>query len=279
MEIEQKQTGRILFEQRFISEDMLQEALKNQEKSGQQVARYLLEANFITEKNLAKCVSNHLGIPYIPLRAYDIPEEIIKIISVDLARKYWLIPLDRMKDVITVVMVDPLDTKAVREVESSTGYKVQTFVGIASDILKAIEYYYGVDIKEKKLKGEEPAPLSVKDNIYDGPERRRSVRLNAKIDIHFPEQDYYRKSQIKNVSRHGILFESKNILPLDAFVILQINLPKNFSSSPIAAVARVVRTTQLGADKFDIGAELVKIPKEDMQTIIDYARRPGDSQK
>ena len=46
-----------------------------------------------------------------------------------------------------VVMADPLDTKALKEVEEITGYKTKPFVGIISEIIAALEFYYKVTIK------------------------------------------------------------------------------------------------------------------------------------
>jgi len=266
-----KKIGQILLERKLITQDILDEALKCQHKTGIGVTQYLLSAKYIREEDLAKCICAQFGFPYLPLEAYEIPQEVIQLIPKDLAQKYWLIPIDKIDNVLTVVMADPIDVDAIKEVEEKTGYRIQPFVGLISDIVKAIEGYYHLTIKNG-YKHDHEAALSLGNDRYDGSERRRSVRLNAKIDIHFPLQEEYRKSQTKNISFHGFLFQSEKALPLGSYVVLQINLPREVSLSPISAVVKIVRVTQLSARAFDIGAETVKIREEDARLMIQHAR-------
>ena len=177
-----------------------------------------------------------------------------------------------MVDILTVVMSDPLDTEAIEEVEKVSGCKVQPFVGILSDIVKAIEDYYNVIIEDESLKSKKFTPLFIHTRAYKGMERRRSVRINVELDIHFAVQDTYKKSVTKNLSLNGFLFESDSILPIGSYVILQINLSKKYHPYPIGAVVQVIRVTPLVNNKFDIGVKLIKIPKDDAKAIIAYAR-------
>ena len=145
-------------------------------------------------------------------------------------------------------------------------------MGIFSDIIKAIEHYYNVVIHDKKLKREKEAPLFIDTRAYKGFERRKSVRIKAKVDIHFPIQEFYKKSKTKDISLHGFLFEAENILPLNSYITIQIDLPEEFSAVPIAAVVQVARVIPLKNKKFDIGVKLINIPKENIGTLIKYAR-------
>ncbi|MEI8349682.1 MAG: PilZ domain-containing protein [Candidatus Omnitrophota bacterium] len=270
--MKKKKIGQILLEHKLITEDILKEALHYQSKSGIGVTQYLLTAKYIKEEDLAKCICAQFGFPYLPLEAYAIPQDIIRLIPQDLVQKYWLIPIDKIDNVITVVMADPADTDAIREVEEKTGYRIQPFVGLISDIIKAIENYYHITITPGAGKSDHGVAISLDDDRYDGSERRRSVRLNAKIDIHFPLQEQYRRSQTKNISFHGFLFQSEKVLPVGSYVVLQIDLPKEVSVSPISAVVKIVRVTQLSEHAFDIGVETVKIREEDARLVIQHAR-------
>ena len=59
---------------------------------------------------------------------------------------YWLIPIERMDDSLILVMANPLNTRAIEEVEKATGCKVQKFVGLLSEIRTALDRYYEVVI-------------------------------------------------------------------------------------------------------------------------------------
>lgn len=267
-----RKIGEILIENNFITKDILDKALEYQSNYGGNITQYLIAYGYVTEEDMAKCVSKQFGYPYLPLRAYDIPPQIIKLVPYDIAAKYWLIPVDRIGPILTVVMADPLDEDAVKDVEKVTGCDVQPFVGILSDIINAIEHYYNVPIQRKDaIKGGRRAPLFISTNAYKGLEHRKSIRLKAKIEIHFPAQDLYKKSETKDISLHGFLFESQNILPIGSFVVLEIDLPKEFSPHPIAVVVQVVRVVPLADKRFDIGAKTISMLKEDVDKVMRYA--------
>jgi len=267
-----RKIGEILIENNFITKEMLNEALEYQKKFGSNVTQYLIAYGYVTEEEMAKCITDQFGYPYLPLRAYDIPEQILKLVPSDTAEKYWLIPVDKIGDIITVVMSDPFDEEAIKEVEKVTGCKVQPFVGILSDIVKAIEQHYDICIEDVNLiRDSKAAPLFISTETYKGLERRKSIRLKANITVHFPAQNLYRKAETKDISRHGFLFESNNILPTGSYLVLEINLPEEFSPRPIAAVVQVLRVTPLENKRFDIAVKTINLAKEDADKIIKHA--------
>ncbi len=267
-----RKIGEILIENNFITQKMLDEALAYQKKFGGSITQYLIAYGYVTEENVAKCLSQQFGYPYLPLRAYDIPKDIIKLVPSDIAERYWLIPVDKIENIITVVMADPLDEDAIKEIEEKTHCKAQPFVGVLSDIIKAIEHYYGVAIENTDLaKSGKSAPLFISTKMYKGLEHRKSIRLKARVTIHFPAQDLYKKSQTKDISMHGFLFESQNILPIGSFLVLEIDLPPEVSPYPIAAVVQVIRVVPLPNKRFDIGVKTINMSKDDAEKIVSYA--------
>lgn len=266
-----KKIGEILLAHNLITKEMLDKALTYQEQCGCSITQYLLAYGYIDENQLAQCLCTQFGIPYLPLTSYEISDEIIKLVPVDLAQKYWLIPVDRRGDSLMVVMIDPLDIKAIKDVEDVTGYKVMPFVGIISEIVEALELYYKIFVREKEPRSGKIAPFFINSKSYRGLERRRSVRFKTKIDIQFATGGYYKKSQTKNVSRGGLSFESEDALQAGSFITLEIDLPKAFSPLPILAVTQVVRVVQLEKGKFEICVKMIKIPKQELTTLIEYA--------
>ena len=268
----EKKIGEILLENGFITKKILDEALDYQAKYGGNITEYLIKGGYISENELARCLSSQFGYPFLPLKAYDVPMMIVNLIPVEVAKKYRLMPIDKMEDIITVIMADPLDLKAIDEVRKITGCSVQPFVGMLSDIKDAIEFYYKVSAERfLQEKSEISEPLLTDKKAYAGIEYRKSVRIDADIVIHFPYQDRYQKSRTKNISMHGLLFEYKNALPIDSYVMIQIDLPDEFSPYPIAAVGQVVRVKPLGTERFDIAVRMVSISPQDAEKIVKYA--------
>jgi hypothetical protein len=262
----------ILMASGLVTRNTLDEALACQSRSGVNITQYLIAHGHLKEEALAEYISVQFGYPYFPLRAYEIPVAITELVPVSIVKKYWLIPVDKIQNTITLVMADPFDEDALTEVEKATGCKVQPFVGVLSGILGAIEKCYGINVGYEELKKTRAgSPLFVAEEKYAGVERRRSFRIEAKIGVHFPLQDEYKKSETKDVSMHGFLFESPSLLPIGSILVMDIDLPKNISFYPIPAIVKVARTIELPNKGFDVGVEIIKIAKEGLDKIIDYA--------
>ena len=266
-----KKIGEILLKYNFITKDILDAAVEYQKQYGGSITQYLLFYGYINESQLTQCLCTQFGIPYLPLASYDIPEEIIKLVPVDIAEKYWVIPVNKQGNFLMVVMADPLDTNAAKKVEEVTGLKVMPFVGIFSEIIAALEVYYNIIIKQKESESKKTIPFFIDTKTYKGLERRDAVRFKTRIDVSFPAEDHYKKSVIKNVSRGGFLFNSDSALPIGSLVTLEIHLPREFSPLPIAVITQVVRVTLLADNKFEIAVKTIKISKQELATIIDYA--------
>lgn len=263
--------GELLLTHNFISKDILNKALEYQEKFGTSITQYLLAYGFIDESQLAQCICSQFGTPYLPLSYYEIPKEIIQLVPVDIAEKYWLIPVEKIGNLLMVVMADPLDHDAIKKVTEITGCRVQPFVGILSEILAALEDYYGVVLKEKDQKAKRTIPFFIETHTYKGPERRNAVRFKAKIKIYFPIEGQYKESVTKDVSRTGFLFESESNLAVGSVITVQLELPQDYTPLPIAAIVQVVRVALIEEKKFEVGVKIVKISQQEINNILEYA--------
>jgi hypothetical protein len=272
MKEKKKKIGEILLENKFITRQMLNEALEYQQRFGGSITQYLIACGYINEEELATSLCEQFGLPYLPISVYEVSDEVLKLVPAEIVQKYCLMPIDKMEDIITIVMSNPVDADAIGEIEAITNCKVQPFVGIFSDIIKAIEKYYHVIIGTTEIKGRKPTPLFIDTEGYKGLDRRKSVRINAKLDIHFPMQETYKRSRIKNLSLDGFLFESDNILPVGSYITLQMDLPKGISPYSISAVVQVVRIDPLPHNRFDVGARIVKMASDDIKALIKYSQ-------
>ena len=75
---------------------------------------------------------------------YVIDPKIVKTISVEIARKYKILPLGRSGTSLQVAMVDPTNYRALDDLKFITGYEIEPLQGSEFAILEAIEYAYNV---------------------------------------------------------------------------------------------------------------------------------------
>ncbi|MCX7928031.1 MAG: hypothetical protein N2606_07900 [Candidatus Omnitrophica bacterium] len=139
-----KQLGELLIEFGVINQQQLEKALLVQkERRSGLIGEILVELGYAKEEDIAQALTVQYGFPYLPLSSYEISPEIISLVPAKIARTYLLIPIDKIGNTLTLVMANPLNTKAVEEVEQHCGCSIQTFVSTISDVKNAIEKYYG----------------------------------------------------------------------------------------------------------------------------------------
>jgi type IV pilus assembly protein PilB len=144
-----KKLGKLLIENGIISEEQLSEALRRQKERGGYIGQNLVDMGYTTEEEIVSCLTVQYGFPYLPLRNYEINPDIIKLIPKEIAATYYTVPIDRIGDVLTVTMANPLEEDAVETIEKITGYKVEIFVSTGSEVQKALNEYYGASIQKK----------------------------------------------------------------------------------------------------------------------------------
>jgi len=132
----------LLINNKIITAEQLNRALDVQIKKGGKLSDIIVDLKFIKEKELISVLSEGLGLPLIDLKRFKIDAEVAKIIPIDIARRYQIIPISKMGDTITLAMVDPLNIFAIDHVEALTGYKINPIISPGADIAQAIELSY-----------------------------------------------------------------------------------------------------------------------------------------
>jgi type IV pilus assembly protein PilB len=141
-----KKLNEIFLENKLISEKDLKKALAIQKEKGGQLSKILVEQKMVTQKDLVVCLGTQLGIPPINLAKYKIDPSIVGLIPERVARHYLVIPVSKIKNVLSVAMVDPLNIFALDDIKALTRAEIQTMITTTDDILSAIEKYYKPDL-------------------------------------------------------------------------------------------------------------------------------------
>ncbi|MCX6356422.1 MAG: hypothetical protein NT045_00835 [Candidatus Aureabacteria bacterium] len=125
-----------------------------QKETGKLLGETLVGLGFATEEDVAGVVAIQYRIPYIPLKQHEFDREMIKLVPKETAVKYGCFPVDKIGRILTIAMENPLDERAVEEIEAITKYKVLAYVSTPGEITEAIEAQY-----EKVKKDAPPAKM------------------------------------------------------------------------------------------------------------------------
>jgi type II secretory ATPase GspE/PulE/Tfp pilus assembly ATPase PilB-like protein len=204
----QQPLGRILVDKGVISDDQLRIALQEQTKTHQPLGRLLVRLGFLSEATIRDVLSENLGQESVDLAAIIIDPAALACIPKDVARRYQLLPLsvDKNARVLTLAVADPDNIIALDQVRAllKDEYRLITQLASESDILRAIDQYYGFELSIDGILHEiEPGEMEYQTqqgvNEFSQPVVRlidalltEAVQRGAS-DIHFePESSFLR---------------------------------------------------------------------------------------
>ncbi len=139
-----KKIGDLLVGRGFITQQQLEEGLREQAISGRRLGEVLVEKEYISEDQLLETISDRLGVPRISLDQMVLDPQVVQKVSVELARRYTLIPVFEIGNTLTLAMADPLNIIAIDEIKYLTGANIKRAVALSSEIRTAIDEYYTV---------------------------------------------------------------------------------------------------------------------------------------
>jgi type IV pilus assembly protein PilB len=140
--------GELLLKERRITPEQLQEALTYQKAHGGKLGSALVKLGFVRDDDITALLSKQYGVPSINLTQFDIDSAIIKLIPLDTAQKYQIIPLSRVGATLTIAMTDPTNVFAMDDIKFMTGYNIEPVVAAESAVQEAIQKHYAVPKSE-----------------------------------------------------------------------------------------------------------------------------------
>ncbi|MDD3149419.1 MAG: ATPase, T2SS/T4P/T4SS family [Candidatus Gastranaerophilales bacterium] len=135
----------------LISFENLTEAENTAKEQKQTLAKIFVESNFIQESALLKFIESKLHIPSVDLKDYSVDRECLKYICTDDAKRYKIIPLFKIEEVLTVAMSDPLNLFALNNLITTTKCDIEPVICSENSINEAIEKYYNQEPYVEKL--------------------------------------------------------------------------------------------------------------------------------
>jgi type IV pilus assembly protein PilB len=119
-------------------------ALEDQKKNGGMVGEILVSWGYTTEEAIVQALSSQYEFPFILPSTYQADDDTIALIPKEFASRHSIVALDKIGSVLTVAMSNPLDFKAVDELETITRCEIKVFITTFTEIMRTIERHYQV---------------------------------------------------------------------------------------------------------------------------------------
>ncbi|MDP2831302.1 MAG: type II secretion system protein GspE, partial [Candidatus Omnitrophota bacterium] len=139
--------GEFLLKEGIITASQLEKAITVQRQEGGRLGEVLIRMGVVKEEQVLAALGKQLNTPYFSLGtgmlkpAMD--QGLENLIPHDFALKNAVLPLSRMLRSLTVALSDPLDILLIDSLRKLTGSEINPVIAMRSDILKAIEEFYG----------------------------------------------------------------------------------------------------------------------------------------
>jgi hypothetical protein len=154
--------GELLMSRGLLTPEQLAQALHGQSIFGGRLGTNLVEMGFVTEEQIAFCLSQQLGLPCArPQWVASIPREVIGCMARDMAERYRVIPLRKEGRELHVGLADPQNLERIDELGFAMGCPLRPYVITEVTLNYALERYYGIrrEVRYLKLAGAEPAEM------------------------------------------------------------------------------------------------------------------------
>ncbi len=135
--------GELLIKRNFITAEQLKKAQEEQKLRGGRLESNLVKLGYIKEDELLSFLSAQYRVPSVKLSKIEINPNVVKLIPSSVAKKYFIMPINRVGPKLTLAMADPSNIVVIDEVKFMTGFNVEPVVASETEIIDAIKKYYG----------------------------------------------------------------------------------------------------------------------------------------
>ncbi|MFW5829323.1 MAG: hypothetical protein ACOCXA_03590 [Planctomycetota bacterium] len=123
-----KKLGEILLEEGLISEQQVQDALRQQHQQGILFGEALVEQGLITEDKMVSVLIEQFGIPYLDPCNYQVSDDLLVIFDPAMMRRFQFVPVDMIGSVLVVAIAGLLSEDLLGNMEQETGCTIQVFL-------------------------------------------------------------------------------------------------------------------------------------------------------
>lgn len=146
-----KPIGQILLEKGLITQEQLDEALRIQKNTTEQLGRILVDLGHVSEKDVLRAQAEQLGIAFLELDRTSVDQEVAKAIPQSVVQRYNAVPIRRTGNRLTVAMQDPTNVFALDDIRLITGYEIDPVLAAPDDIAALLRSVDG-DSRSEELR-------------------------------------------------------------------------------------------------------------------------------
>ncbi len=135
--------GDLLIREKVLNQTQLKTAQTFQHDNEVSMGSAVVSLGYLSEEEVAQTLSREYGYPFIDLNQFEVYPDVLELISLDVAKKYMVMPIHLNRNCLTLAMMDPTDLEAVEDIKFRTGLSLQPVIASETAITNSIQQYYG----------------------------------------------------------------------------------------------------------------------------------------
>src|SRR3989344_7286152 len=141
MHVSEGELKEFILDSGLVAKSDIDDAAEEAQKRGQSLGDILVSRGALTEDALRRIQAYVLGIPFINLKGYRVPNDILMLIPEPIARTHNIIAFKKDDDSLEVAMLDVEDLVSIDSVRKKTGLKILARLTDTESIKHALLQY------------------------------------------------------------------------------------------------------------------------------------------
>jgi len=163
-----RKLGELLIREEMITREQLDEALDKKLTSNRFLGEILIGLGYITEDELIGFLVRQCRIPHLKLSNFQVSPKIAELISADICEEHKLLPIDKLGNLLTIAMVNPIDVEALEKIKKTVGLRIKPILCSWQDFKELFDRIYSSrKPKIRRAHDDIPELTDEGEEIYD----------------------------------------------------------------------------------------------------------------
>jgi len=151
----QDRLGDLFVREGLITEEQLQEALREARQTKTRIGYALVKLGFVAEDELTRALAKQFRVPAVDLEKIKVEEKILRLVPEEVAMRHRVIPLRKVGRTLTVAMSNPTDVGALDNLKFITRFEIEPVIVGEYTLQTHLEEYYGLgETKMQEMLGD-----------------------------------------------------------------------------------------------------------------------------
>ena len=262
-----------LLKEGWVTSNQFVTAKGEQKNINKSLYSVLIKLGYLSEEKVYMFFAQNSNIPFVKVTDYDLDSELVNLFSEQSYREHLFLPLFKMDNTLYVCMANPLDAGFMGTLEMQAKCDISPLFGCPSEILQAINRFFGPDDKYFDLEDLIVSPQTLELMPFG----RESERLPLRIPLEFKITDdriklassSYISATTWDISGSGKALGIKTSMFIPPYTNMLVKFPSKDES--YEALAEVTRCHLQKGGEYFIGVKFLQMRDDLLQEFLKQA--------